>query len=89
MHDARIYGNPLAESDIEWPRAKRGFEELCRRYPNSISAPSEYCAIAGFSPNGAPKLVRSLFPRLQNRVDLSVWRTIERFEEHRKWAFAD
>jgi hypothetical protein len=89
MHDARIYGNPIAETAIEWARARRGFEALCRRYPNSISARSEYCAISGFAPTGARKLMRSLFPLLGNRVDLSVWRTMERFEKDHQWAFSD
>jgi hypothetical protein len=87
MHDNRVFGNILKESAVEWPRAKRGFEALCCRYPNSISAPSEYCSISGFAPKGARGLMRSLFPRLGNRVDLTVWKTTERFAEDRAWAF--
>jgi hypothetical protein len=89
MHDARLFGNILKESKVEWPRVQRGFLALCRRYPKSISAPSEYCALSGFAPTGAPALVRSLFPPLENRIDLSVWKTKEAFVKHHQWAFAD
>jgi hypothetical protein len=89
MHDPRIYGNPVAETAIEWTRAHRAFEALCRRYPNSISARSEYCTISGVAPPGVRKLMRSLFPLLEDRVDLSVWLTMERFESDHQWAFSD
>lgn len=89
MHDAGIFGNILKESKVEWPRIQRGFMALCRRHPQSIAAPSEYCALSGFAPTGAPALSRSLFEPLGNRVDLSVWKTTELFLQRRQWAFAD
>jgi hypothetical protein len=86
MHDLRLYGNILKEAAVTWPRAQRGFEALCRRYPNSISAPSEYCSISGFAPTGARKLMRSLFVPLRNRVDLSIWDSIDKFVRDYRWA---
>lgn len=86
MHDARVYGNILSEAKVDWPRIQRGFETICRRYPSSISAPSEYCSISGFAPAGARKLMRSLFIPLRNRVDLSVWKSMDNFVRDYRWA---
>ena len=88
MHDGRIFGNIFKEADLKWPRVQKGFKALCRRYPNSIAAPSEYCSISGFAPDGARQTMRGLFLRLGNRVDLSVWRTKERWAQDRSWAFS-
>lgn len=89
MHDTRSYGNILSEASVDWSRIQRGFEALCRRYPNSLSAPSEYCSISGFAPKGARRLMRNLFARLENRVDLSVWKTAGYFRRDYKWAFSE
>lgn len=88
MHDARLFGNIFKETKVEWSRTQSGFEGLCTRYPQSVSALSEYCYLAGQSPQGGRGLTRTLFPRLGNRVDLSVWRTKERWTQDRAWAFS-
>jgi hypothetical protein len=41
MHELRLFGNIFSESAVEWPRTRRCFEALCRRYPESVSALSE------------------------------------------------
>ena len=87
MHDHRFFGNILKETAVEWQRIAPGFEALCRRYPNSISAPSEYCYLAGFHPKTGRGLSRDLFLRLGNRCDLSVWKTTERWTSDRAFAF--
>jgi hypothetical protein len=89
MHDARYFGNIFQETAAEWPRVRRGFDALCRRYPNSISAPSEYCYLAGFTPEGGRPLMRDLMSRIGGRIDLSVWKTADRWTKDRAWAFAD
>jgi hypothetical protein len=88
MHDKRIFGNIFRESTIEWPRLQRGFEALCRRYPESVSALSEYCYLAGFSDEGR-SLTRRLLQQLGNRVDLSVWKTMDRYLRDRAWTLAE
>jgi hypothetical protein len=87
MHDYRFFGNILRETKVDWPRLQRGLGALCRQYPRSIAAPSEYCAISGFATNGR-QMMQSLFPALANRVDLSVWKTKEKFVQDRDWAFS-
>lgn len=88
IHDIRLFGNPVAETRVEWPRVRRGFEAMRRRNPNSIQVLSEYCSLAGFAPTGARGLMRSLFLEVGNRVDLSVWKELELFKRARLWAFA-
>jgi hypothetical protein len=88
MHELRLFGNIFRESAAQWPRVKRGFEALCRRYPQSLSAPSEYCYLSGFGGDGRPE-TRAILERLGNRIDLSVWKTMDRYMKDREWALAD
>jgi hypothetical protein len=88
MHEKRIFGNAFSESAAEWPRTRRGLEALCRRYPESVSVLSEYCYLAGFGGEGRP-LTRLLLQRLGNRVDLSVWKTMDRYLSDRAWTLAE
>jgi hypothetical protein len=86
----RWHGEPgewgsLCDSKVQWPPTQRGFEALCRRYPKSVAAPSQYCDMSGLA--RARDVTQHLFARLGNRVDLSVWRTVERWEQARCWAF--
>lgn len=89
MHDSRVFGNMLKEANVNWPRIQNGFEALCRRYPNSISAQSEYCSISGFAPQGARQMMRRLFSKLGDRVDLSVWIKMEYWQRDHNWAFSN
>jgi hypothetical protein len=86
VHDLRVYGNPIGESAVQWPRAQHGFEALRQQFPNSIFALSEYCSISGFAPSGARQLMRNLFTQVGNRVDLAVWTTTDLFLRDRRWA---
>jgi hypothetical protein len=88
IHDSRVYGNPVGESVIEWPRARRGFEAIRRQHPDSLLALSEYCSISGFAPQSARRLMRSLFDELGNRVDLKVWKSTDFFVRDRAWAYS-
>jgi hypothetical protein len=88
VHDHRTYGNPVAESAMDWPRARRGFEAIRRRYPESLLALSEYCSLSGFAPRGARTLMRQLFDELGNRVDLQTWKKVDLFVRDRRWAYS-
>lgn len=85
IHGLRIYGNPIAESGVEWPRVQRGFEAIRRQNPDSLLALSEYCSISGFAPTGARELMQRLFSELNNRVDLSVWQTLALYQRDYSW----
>jgi hypothetical protein len=87
IHNRRTYGDPVGETGIEWPRARRGFEALQRRYPDSLMLISEFCSISGHVP-GEAALMRSLFDKIGNRVILSVWREPDRFAKDRSFAYS-
>lgn len=87
VHDMRTYGNPVAESAMDWERTKRGFEAIRRQYPDSLLALSEYCALSGFAPKGAQKQMRQLFDEIGNRVDLQTWKKVDLFVRDRRWAY--
>jgi hypothetical protein len=86
VHDQRLFGNIFQESSLDWLRTQRGFEALCHRYPNSLSAISEYCSISGFAPGNAQPLMQNLFLRVGNRVDLGVWKEMQYYVRDRLWA---
>ena len=86
VHDNRFYGNPLGQTAIEWPRARRGFEAIRHRYPDSVFALNEYCFLSGLAPGDRAPLMRQLFGELGNRVDLKVWKTTEKFVHDRQWS---
>jgi hypothetical protein len=88
VHDHRTYGNPVAESAMDWARARRGFEAIRRQYPDSLLALSEFCSISGFAPKGARRLMRELFDELGNRVDLRTWKNVDLFLRDRRWAYS-
>jgi hypothetical protein len=81
-------GDVLYAQIIWQMHVQRGFEALCRRYPESVSPLSEYCYLAGFTDEGR-SLTRPLLQRLGNRVDLSVWKTMDRYLKDRAWTLAD
>jgi hypothetical protein len=85
MRNSGVYDNIFEDSKAQWPRTQRGFEAICRRYPESVAAASEYCDMSGLA--RARDVTKHLFARLDNRVDLTVWRTVERWEQARRWAF--
>lgn len=87
MHDARYFGNIFKETAVEWSRTERGFQALSRRFPNSISVPSEYCYLAGLAPEAGRSVARRIYAQLDNRVDLSVWKNMERWMSDHRWAF--
>jgi hypothetical protein len=87
VHDWRTYGNPIVETGIEWPRARRGFEALRRQYPDSLLLISEFCSISGHAP-GEAALMRSLFDQIGNRFVVSVWRDSDRFTADRRFAYS-
>jgi hypothetical protein len=89
LHDQHIFGDPIAESGADWFRVRRGFDAMRRRYPHSIFVLSEYCSLSGYSPAEARKLMHGLFQEVNNRVDLHVWRTMDRFLRNKRWAYAE
>lgn len=86
MHAGRMFGNLFQESRASWPRTKRGFLLLQKRYPESLAVLSEFCYLSGVA--GDRTMMKSLFAKLDGKVDLTIWEEKKRFVNDRQWAFA-
>jgi hypothetical protein len=51
-----------------------------------MAVTSEFCYLAGMG--GDRALMKSLFTKLNGKVDQTVWLEKKRFVEDRQWAFA-
>lgn len=85
MHDFGKFGNVIQQTRVSWERVDRGFAVMEKRYPDSLAAKSERAYLAGLAGNRA--MARSYFDKLQGKVDLSVWKTQDRFERLAAWVY--
>lgn len=86
MHADRCFGNIFQESKLSWPRTKRGFSLLQKRYPDSLAVTSEFCYLSGVA--GDRPMMKALFAKIGGKVDLTIWEEKKRFVDDRQWAFA-
>ncbi len=87
FHENEIYDDFLKESQYSWPRMKKGMEAIIRRYPDSLSAPSELACLAVQAKD--QECARLMFKRIGSKVDFSVWEKDKaRFLRDRAWAFS-
>jgi len=86
MHVDGVFKNIFRESKLSWPRTKRGFLLLEKRYPESLSVTSEFCQLAGTAADWPT--AKALFVKLGGKIDLTIWDEEKRYVECRKWAFA-
>jgi uncharacterized protein DUF4034 len=84
-HSARLFGNIFKEAGLSWSRTKRGFQELRKRYPDSLAVQSEFCYLSGLA--GDHRAMQTLFLEIGGKVDETVWLDKKRFLQDRKWAF--
>ncbi len=80
------YGNIFTESAASWERTRAGFQAMLERDTVSLEIKSAYCELAVAA--GDRETARALFAQLGNRIELSVWRSVNRFYEKRSWALA-
>ena len=76
---ARILGyldgksnNILEGAKISWPRAKKGYEIIMRRYPDSLNMMSSYARVACKAQDW--QVARRLFDKIGDRVTLVIWK---------------
>jgi hypothetical protein len=86
MHASGTFAHIFQESKASWPRAKRGFLLLQKRYPDSVLVTSVFCCLSGQA--GDRPMMKALFAKLGGRVDLTIWLEKKNFVQDRKWAFA-
>ena len=83
MHNLRAFRNVLSELHLSWQRVNRGFKVMERREPHSLCVLSEHAYLASLA--GDIATAQHLLRRLDKKIDLSVWRTRERFDRFVHW----
>lgn len=79
-------GNIMRAPTVSWPRAKKGFEVMLKRYPTSLNGLSSYASVACKAEDWP--LAKKLFGQIGDRVTLTIWKTEERFLKARVEAFS-
>ncbi len=78
------YYKPLfKESAVSWPLLKNGFEELRRRYPESLWTLNEYASLAVKADDR--ETARRLFKEINGRFQMSVWTTWDNVANAKNW----
>jgi hypothetical protein len=74
-----------AHPQLSWQRTVRGFDELIRRYPDSLSLKSEFARLCFAT--GDKERARPLFQQIGSSMDVRIWcDRIDTFLLSRKWA---
>ncbi|MBV9008130.1 MAG: glycogen-binding domain-containing protein [Verrucomicrobia bacterium] len=79
-----LYGNLLRQSHIEWPKMRRGFEDILNGWPDSDWNKNNFCRFA-CAARDHPTAAR-LFSQIGERFDYDVWHSRKQFEAARRWA---
>lgn len=83
--DQNVY---LTDPNLSWSRTVRGFEELRRRYPHSLTVQSEYARLA-YKARDKDRAV-PLYREIGLRMDVRVWfDDYDVFRACRKWAVGE
>jgi hypothetical protein len=86
QHDMYHFDNIWKTTAASWPRTKRGFAALLKRYPNSLDVATRYSYFAQMA-NDAP-LARELEEKyLHGRVTRDFWSTPKPFAQNRMWVY--
>lgn len=77
----------LPGTRFSYPRAKKGYTALMKRYPHSLAVASAYAELASYQ--GDRATARELFQNhIKNRLVLSFWGAASWFLTCRKWALS-
>jgi hypothetical protein len=82
MHDS--FTNVFKESRVSWPVVKQGYEEQLKAYPESLQLRSAFCFMSILADDRAQ--AARLFDTIGPRVDLTIWRSREKFLDGWIWA---
>ncbi len=84
MHQSQLFSNIFNENAISWPRVNKGMEAIEKRFPDSLQAKSEHAYLAAIARDAAT--TRKYFSQIQGQVDLSIWRSREKFLQCADWS---
>jgi hypothetical protein len=79
------FDNIFRENNLSWPRVKKGFEVLEKRYPNSLAVKNEAAYLA-FYAQDAPT-ARKYFDEAEGQMDKSIWQSQDEFLQFATYAY--
>ena len=81
------YDNIFRESKASWPKARDGFEEMRRKYPESREILNVYVQLACLA--GDRELARKLFEEIGGQIHPNSWHDKNDFIRSRNWAYGE
>jgi len=81
------YNDIFKDTQVSWPTTRAGFEDMRKKYPQSLAILSTYCEVA--CEVGDRPLARKLFDELNDYVDQMVWVSPSYYSQCHRWAFED
>jgi hypothetical protein len=78
------YDDIFRESKASWKLTQQGFEQMRKRYPDSIEILNAYCRLACIA--GDRNLANQLFEQIGDRVVVYCWGERRRYVQQRNWA---
>lgn len=83
-----FYDNVFRQSKASWRKAKKGFDQMRERYPDSKELLNKYCRMASFA--GDREVARKLFAEIGADPVASAWRRKDdEFRRAKTWAMSD
>jgi hypothetical protein len=85
LNRGTAFNNIFQENNLSWPRVKKGFEILEKRYPNSLAVKNEAAYLA-FYAQDAPT-ARKYFDETKGQMDKSIWQSQDEFLRFATYAY--
>lgn len=80
-----FHGNVFKEATVSWDRIERGFEVMEEEFPQSLYTASMRAYLAIMS--GNRDAARNYTERLEGKVELAVWRSLENYHQLMDWVY--
>lgn len=80
-----FHGNVFKEAKLSWDRIERGFVVMEEEFPDSLYAESMRACLAVMS--GNREAARKYTERLEGKVELAVWRSLENYNHLMDWLY--
>jgi hypothetical protein len=85
VHETASSKNIFEENQLSWPRVSRGFDDIEKRFPDSLAAISEHARLAVLARDRST--ARKCFDLIGGKLDLTIWKSESRFVHFAHWAY--
>ncbi len=88
IEQSGFYDDVFKETNVSWRKTKKGFDEMCVRYPDSPQILNIYCRLACFA--GDREQARKLFALIGEVPTSGCWRKKgNEFQRAKNWAMSE